>query len=721
VRSRLKASAVFVALLALAAHASSLFHGFVYDDHRFVRVNPAIRSLANAPSFFTDASTASAAAGIEPDIYRPIRTLDFALDHAMFGLHAFGWHLASVLLHVANSVLVWLLLVRVLVPPRFAAGGRLQAASSGPETAPLVAATAGAALFAVHPVGVESVAWVSSRGDLLATLLLLLALEVVVRRGVGRTVAGAALVLLACLAKESAVVACLLLPLRDRALPEGVRPPARTTWARAAVFAAVAGLYMGLRWMVLRSLAQTDFPDGSRAAAGRGMLSGVVWYARVLLWPAGFPFDRNVFTDPVPVSWLDPEVVLGAGVLATMLLGGALAWFRGRGATAMALLWPIAALLPVSNVIVPLKAFTAERFLYPALPGVACGAAVLGLFLARRLPRPSRQVLVAVAAALCVALGVVTTARAAPWKDDASLWTAVREEDPLNPRAYEGLGFEYLSQGKLDPAERAFSTYREFQPLDGKVHAELADVLMRVHDVLVPIRQEEGTTTDVEQKRRFALRESLKERRAAAQAWERVGLARGRGSVALERRNLEKWREGAVLFGDFLEAKRVNDRLMALDVAAQGAPAGAQKTARLLLASLALTDAPRPTRSDDPDDPTVRPVPKAVLDRWNPVRNALLADVGIDPTLSDRDAATALLPLFAPAIAEKPKDLQRRRERIAIATIAGSERAPDDGARCSILRTALEDLAVIAAADPGDVYVRQRLESIDGVYRRDCR
>jgi hypothetical protein len=531
-------------------------------------------------------------------------------------------------------------------------------------------------------------------------LLLLFALEVVARPGAARTAAGAGLVLLACLAKESAVVACLLLPLRDFALPVGARPRTLTTWVRTCLFAAVALLYVLVRSQVLAPvpdlpfsaadpahfLAQTDFPEGSRAAAVRGMLAGVVWYTRVLLWPAGFPFDRNVFTDPVPASFLDPEVVLGAGILATLLLGGVVALRQGRGARALAFLWPLAALVPVSNVIVPLKAFTAERVLYPALPGVACGVALAGLWLARRVSRPRRPVLVGVAAALCVVLGLVTVARAAAWKDETSLWTAVRKENPLNPRAYEGLGREHLLKGRLDPAERAFATYREFQPLDGKVHVELADVLAHVYEVMVPIEQEAGTTTDVEQKRRFALGQSLRERRAAAEAWQRVGLTRGRGSPALERRNLEKWRQGALEFGDFLEAKRVNDVLIAKDVRTAGTPAPAQKAVRLLLATIALTEAPRPERDEDG---APRAIPRARLDRWGTIRAPLLSDGGIDPGLSDRDAATALLPLLEPAIAQSPKDLQRRRDRLAIATIAGSNRSAGDPGRCGIFRVAL--------------------------------
>ena len=135
--------------------------------------------------------------------------------------------------------------------------------------------------------------------------LTLLAFEVTTRVTVLRTIAGAALVLLACLAKESAVVAGLLLPLVHLALPERERPRRAATVAASLAFLATAAGYVAWRTHVLPPakdlpwLAQIAFPDGSRAAAARGMLAGVAEYARGLVWPVGFPFDRNVFTDKI--------------------------------------------------------------------------------------------------------------------------------------------------------------------------------------------------------------------------------------------------------------------------------------------------------------------------------------------------------------------------------------------------------------------------------------
>ena len=108
----------------------------------------------------------------------------------------------------------------------------------------------------------ESVAWLSSRGDLLAWTFVLLAFEVLHRPGAVRTGLGVVLVALACLAKESAIVAWALLPLRDLAMPAATRPPARTTWIRTLLLAAVTASYFAVRLHVM--LSADDLPTYTR-------------------------------------------------------------------------------------------------------------------------------------------------------------------------------------------------------------------------------------------------------------------------------------------------------------------------------------------------------------------------------------------------------------------------------------------------------------------------
>jgi hypothetical protein len=706
-RAPLTACAVLLAVVL--AHAGSLRGGFVYDDHRFVERNDAIRSLSSPGRFFTDPATASAGAGVEPDIWRPLRTLNFAVDRALFGLDPAGWHFGNLALHGANALLVWVLLLRVLGGVPAVAPGRLARPGAGEGDAAgaarNVAAAAGAILFAVHPVTSEVVAWVSSRGDLLAWTCVLLALEVLAKPGARRTVLGAALVAAACLAKESAIVAFALLPLRDRALAPGAGPSSRETWLRTGVLAAVSAAYLLARGAVLPGapdlpyLAQTEFPDGGRAAAARAMFASVAWYARVLVWPFGFPFDRNLHVDPIPSTWGDPAVVVGAGVVATLLLAGIAAWVRGRGVAAFACLGALAMLVPVSNVIVPLKAFAAERFLYPVLPCLAAGVAAGGLALARALrPRP-RRVTLAAATAILAGLGVLAFQRDRAWADERTLWTAVLSENPMNPRAHEGLGFEWWKEGEWAKAEKSFRTYREFQPFDGKVQAELAAVFWGAYRRLVEAEPSIAPGWSVKPRQKFVLEQTLRATRAALDAWTRVGLTRGRGSEELVRNTLALQRAAALEYGDLLEAQRANQMLWADDLRRFGAPQYAEVRYVPLLAARALT------RGGEREEPVT------VVDRQRRRRD-LLGFAGVDPDLADPDAAALLADRIDELLRAHADDDELRRTAVELLQVVAMARSGTH-ARTAALERARDHLRALLARRPDDPWARSFAEGVE--------
>jgi len=538
-------SLLAVLTAAVLAHLPAFQAGFVYDDARFIQQNEAL--LARSPwEFFSDPATASAGTGlgdsgggIVADIYRPLRTLLFSLERRAFGLEPRGWHAVGLLLHALNAWLVLRLLWRLL-------------GTTGP------AALAGALLFAVHPVGVESVVWVSSQGDLLALALLLLTLEVLLRPGVGRTIGGAVLCLLACLAKESAIVLPALLLLRDRALAKAHALPARVTWVRVALLVAVVGGYFALRFSVVTgALAQVEHPGGAVLASARGALAALAWYAGALLWPSGFRFETDL---PTPLSWGEPAVVLGTGLLLTLLLVGGWAWRRGRPAVALFAAWgALVALAPVSQVLVPLKTLAAERFLYPLLPCAAAGlGAALAALAATRFKRAAWLFLLP-----ALPLLLLSQQRAGAWKDDESLWEAVRADRPSNWRAYEGLGYALLQKGRFQDGERAYTSYLEFNPLDGKALRRMADQLGNLVRTLVSSDPEVQANSDLAQRRTEvqALQIAMLER--ALSVWERVGYKAGRGSEAWAVETQLKLRDASIDLGDLARAKRANDWFIA--------------------------------------------------------------------------------------------------------------------------------------------------------------
>jgi len=145
----------------LLPHLRGIGGGFVYDDFRFVAENPGVHSLARPAEFFTSQDRMSLPA--DHDIWRPLRTLLFAVEWRLFGNHPAGFH--------AVSLLLFLLIVRGIVA--------LALRLPGVE---LEAALAAGLLFGLHPLAVESVAWISSQGDLLAAAFILVSLLAAARR-----------------------------------------------------------------------------------------------------------------------------------------------------------------------------------------------------------------------------------------------------------------------------------------------------------------------------------------------------------------------------------------------------------------------------------------------------------------------------------------------------------------------------------------------------------
>jgi len=347
----------------LAAYGASLRYDFVSDDlHLIVDRLPAYqKSFPIAEAFshnFWKGGAYGALPGEAKDYYRPLVTLSYAADARIWGARAFGFRLTNLLLHAVASWLVMLLLLRLGI-------GR-------------AIALAAALLFALHPIHVSNVAWISGRTDLLCAVFLLIAYDRIVdsidRRatidagpgsvrafGIGLLAYGLAL-----LSKEMAFSLVGLLALhaylrRAEASRSG-RPLPRWPWIELGGVVAVTVAFVLFRAAVL---GLPDFGSGARSAAvpfRLGALPAILtYYWRVLFLPAGLQLE--VPFGPVS-SALDPRVIVGSVMLALQVVAAVILSRRGRIA-GFGLGWMLVTLLPVSH-LVPLvfRAIVTEYWLY---------------------------------------------------------------------------------------------------------------------------------------------------------------------------------------------------------------------------------------------------------------------------------------------------------------------------------------------------------------------
>jgi hypothetical protein len=405
-----------ILLAVLAAYLIPLWNaGFnEIDDSRFTYENEHIKQLdlGRAVRIFTDKTTLDGI-GLWQGTYRPLRTLDFAIDWAISGKDPRTFHLHNLLYHLVASLLLFGLFKR-LSPDR----------SGGPLL--------GTLLFALHPAHTECVAWITSRGDLLVLLWFVGAIRLHLSR---RYVLSTSAFVLALFSKESAVVfpaAALLLDLFARGRGSGVRllaalfrlvPAAFTrirragarrrlaeVWREAALpwrpylayGALAAGYYLLWRGMMEHPGHLQEWWGGSYGANLQAMARGFAYYLKNLALPVLLIFDYYVPATPA----FDLGTLAGLVLLAGVLLG----CVRGSARFRFAAAWFFITMLPTSNLIQTVGIPTAERFLYVPSVGFA--------FWAGGLPARVKPRWIAVAGSVAVVLcfGSLTFVRAGVWK-----------------------------------------------------------------------------------------------------------------------------------------------------------------------------------------------------------------------------------------------------------------------------------------------------------------
>lgn len=408
---------VLVAAAALAAFAPALSAGFVsWDDGVYVVDNPLIRGLGLE-------RLGAMLTATRGGLWQPLTWLSFAVDHAVWGLEPAGFHATNLLVHAASSVLVYAIGLRLL-------GGRRAPAAFA------------ALFFAVHPLRVESVAWVAERKGLLSNFFFLAA---VLAHLAGRARVVFAGLALALAAKATAVVLPVVLVILEiyplRRLPASplrwLEPRHRAVWRPLvplfllALASFTVAVLVGKNTGVISDRVQLETAWRVDRA-----FYGFLFYPWKTLWPA----DLSPYYPPRP--WFGLATWRSSALYAAMLaLAAALPFAARRRPAAVAALAVYAAtLLPVLGLVQQgLLYSAADRFSY--LPSV--GFAMLFGAAAGRFREAGALALVFLAA-----LGTATWRQCAVWRDSPALWSAAVERAP-GPVARANMGAYLVKAGRV--------------------------------------------------------------------------------------------------------------------------------------------------------------------------------------------------------------------------------------------------------------------------------
>ncbi|MBI2526258.1 MAG: glycosyltransferase family 39 protein [Candidatus Rokubacteria bacterium] len=429
-----------VALAVVLGYAATLSYDFVWDDTLLIQRSWHLHQWRSLPAvlgshFWAEVQEAS-------HYYRPLVMLSFFLDVQLWGLNPAGFHLTNVLAHLATSLAV-LALGRRLTGSHWAGG------------------IAGVA-FALHPLHSESVAFISGRTDILATLFFLLALlSYAAWRDSGRHLQYAlslAAFFLALMAKEVAITLPAILVLYDRVAggnSTSLRGRRRAA-LRYAGYGAVMILYAGLRLGALGRTLDAD-PDrwGNLGTRLLTTLDIVASYARLTV----IPYPANAYPLIVPVTFPGSTGFWLAMALLAVALG-LTAWaLRHSPVLGFGALWFWITLLPFVGVnLLPLStAIMAERFLYlPTVGFCLVLAMIFWRLLGSGALSASSQLRPAPALALAgtvLLYALLTLWRNEDWKDDYRLYSRMVEASPHAALPHVNLAYTQLPRGEIGAAD----------------------------------------------------------------------------------------------------------------------------------------------------------------------------------------------------------------------------------------------------------------------------
>lgn len=450
-----------ITLITVATFLPSLPNGFVFDDSKNFVANPHYRGLGwtQVKWMFTT---------LHMGHYMPFTWLTLGLDYVLWGMNPAGYHLTSLLLHAATAVAFYFVARRLL---------RLGAGGSGDDQALRVGAAIAALLFAVHPLRVESVVWVTERRDVLSGLFYLGTILAYLRacereeRGRGWYRASVALFVCALLSKSMAVslpVVLLILDVYPLGRLGGTTGwwggRARRVYAEKIPFVVLALAASAVAFVALIQLSNTASLDRLNVL---GRLAISAYSLGFYLWKTIAPFNLSpLYELPAEVDpWAAPFLAsYGAVVAMTVLV---LAVRRRVPSLAAAGLAYVVILLPVLGIIQNGPQIAADRYTYLSCLGWAVLAGGGLVWIWRRLTtwRANAWPLVPlVALPVVLSLQVVTVYQIRVWRDPVTLWRHAITLDPSSAVAHYNLGGALLDAGRLDEATAAFQKAVEWMP-----------------------------------------------------------------------------------------------------------------------------------------------------------------------------------------------------------------------------------------------------------------
>ena len=469
-------------ILACIVYSPTLKNGFVWDDYGYITANTTIRSLGTRSLYtmFTVRNMGN---------WHPLTSLSHALDYASWGLDPFGYHLTNSIFHGLNTVLLFLLVIQLLVKASKANYmATAPAKSLQVITKYLIAAGITALLFALHPLQVESVAWIAERKNLLCTFFVLLTFHwyLMYVSAVHRMhrwmwfVGGLLLFLFALMSKPMAVTLPVLLLIFDYYPLKRIKLSLRENFY--VIFEKVPFFLLSIVDSIITVVVQQNagslkslehFHLGARIL--NAMRTLIFYLEKTIIPVALVPY----YPLPGTAAWSDARSLL-SGVLIVILTGFCVWMAKKRKHLCLAAwLFYVVALIPMIGIIQVGDQAAADRYTYLSNMSIYLLVGIGTLWVFEKISLTNHKnmlggVFCFTIAVVFLLLGSITLNQIKIWRSPESLWQYVVSKYPTSVAfSHYNLGIAFFDQGKIDEAISSYKRTLTINPQHEKAHFSL--------------------------------------------------------------------------------------------------------------------------------------------------------------------------------------------------------------------------------------------------------
>jgi len=426
---------LLIILLSVVIFANTIKNEFVWDDKSFIIQDNEIKDLSNSGKFFTEDVQG---------VYRPLRTLAYAISYQLWGEFPFYYHIQAIVIHIICSLLVFFIFLRILKKWKLSLFAAL--------------------LFAAHPIHTESISFITASFDQIAILFLLSSFLLYIK---DKKMGSIVFYLFAALSSEIAIVLPFLIGLYDftfklKPTKENLKKQLRKYIPYIAIFL----VFLFIRFFLIKIVGRVDL-DGlgwSYSLRLLNMPKVFFKYILLLLWPLGLSVKHTIL---ISNSIFESSLLIPI-VLLIVLVFLSFKMYKKSKIIFFSIWFFFISLLPVSNII-PIQRLMTEAYLY--LPSIG-----FVLFLSYMIDRIQylkirqlgkknlKKISLAIFIILIIGYSAVTIKRNMDWKDELTLWERTVEVNPKSAIAYNNLGLAYNEKGDYMNAGKAFLRSIELNP-----------------------------------------------------------------------------------------------------------------------------------------------------------------------------------------------------------------------------------------------------------------